>query len=285
MKSLSIAHIRTNGDTQPRVQLNEEAVADYAEALREGATLPPVTVYFDGSDYWLADGFHRFHAHRAIDAATIAADVREGTRRDAVLHSVGANAAHGLRRTNEDKRRAVETLLNDEEWSTWSNNQIAKACGVNDKTVAAVRAAIFGNSEDAPTVRTVERNGTTYQQNVAKIGPAAQQFDEPTAEPAPASASLDETPDPDEPERPEDEGPDLAAMLAEAVEDNESMARVFEANDQLAAAVAEAKRYREVNRLLEERIRGLMNEKAEAVRLAKHWKRQYEKLERQRGAA
>jgi len=34
---------------------------------------------------------------------------------DAVFNSVGANAEHGLRRTNADKRRAVLTLLNDDE--------------------------------------------------------------------------------------------------------------------------------------------------------------------------
>jgi predicted HTH domain antitoxin len=56
-----------------------------------------------------------------------------------VLYSVGANAAHGLRRTNEDKRRAVETLINDEEWATWSDREIARACGVSGKFVAAVR--------------------------------------------------------------------------------------------------------------------------------------------------
>ena len=34
------------------------------------------------------------------------------------LHSVGANATHGLRRSNADKRRAVVLLLEDEEWSS-----------------------------------------------------------------------------------------------------------------------------------------------------------------------
>ena len=55
---------------------------------------------------------------------------------------------------------------------------------------------------------------------------------------------------------------------------------MFDANDQLAAAVAEAKRYREQARSLQERIDGLMREKSEAVRSAKAWKAKYEKLQR-----
>lgn len=55
------------------------------------------------------------------DGGTIAVDVRPGSQRDAILYSLGANAAHGRRRTNADKRRAVQRMLSDEEWSRWSH--------------------------------------------------------------------------------------------------------------------------------------------------------------------
>jgi len=63
----------------------------------------------------------------------IACFVYQGTRREAVLYSVGANADHkpALPRSREDKRRAVMTLLQDPEWGKWSNCQIAKACRVD----------------------------------------------------------------------------------------------------------------------------------------------------------
>jgi hypothetical protein len=66
-------------------------------------------------------------------------------------------------------------------------------------------------------------------------------------------------------------------MLEELQAENESMTRVLDANDQVIAALAEAKRYREQNRILEERIRGLMNEKNGAIRAAKSWQRKAEK--------
>lgn len=74
---------------------------------------------------------------------------------------------------------------------------------------------------------------------------------------------------------------ELQANLKEAIDDNASMARVFESDDKLAAALVEAKRYREQARILETRISGLMNEKNEAVRAAKSWQNKFLKLEKQ----
>jgi uncharacterized ParB-like nuclease family protein len=138
-KTIPLDQIKTDGGTQARAALNEDVVAEYAESIKGGADLPPVVVFQDGKRYWLADGFHRFHAHRKALAESITADVRVGTKRDAILHSVGANAAHGLRRTNADKRCAVKTLLSDKEWGGWSDRQIADACGVSHPFVAALR--------------------------------------------------------------------------------------------------------------------------------------------------
>ena len=140
---LPITKIRTDGGTQSRAQLNEEAIADYAEAMSEGASFPPVLVFYDGQDYWLADGFHRIHAAHKAELTQLAVEVRQGSRREAVLYSVGANAYHGLRRTNADKQRAAETLLRDEEWGQWSDNAIAKACGVSQPFVGKLRAKLF----------------------------------------------------------------------------------------------------------------------------------------------
>ncbi len=139
MTDLEISLIRTDGGTQPRAGLSPDVIEEYAEAMREGAQFPPVTIFYDGESHWLSDGFHRLEAAEQIVTLTIAADIHQGTRRDAVLHSVGVNAEHGLRRSPADKRRAVETLLRDTEWSQWSDNAIAKACKVDHKTVTRIR--------------------------------------------------------------------------------------------------------------------------------------------------
>ena len=42
-----------NGGTQPRAELTFDVMEDYAEQMRSGAKFPPITVFFDGKDYWL----------------------------------------------------------------------------------------------------------------------------------------------------------------------------------------------------------------------------------------
>jgi hypothetical protein len=138
---LQLRKIRMNGGTQPRAGLNDETVAEYAAAMQSGALFPPVVVFYDGTDYWLADGFHRLNAHLVSDAQEIACEVHSGTQRDAVLYAAGANATHGLRRSNDDKRRAVLMLLEDDEWSQWSDRVIAEKCGVSHPFVGKVRAS------------------------------------------------------------------------------------------------------------------------------------------------
>jgi hypothetical protein len=138
-KPIPLAKIRTDGGTQPRAEIDMDVVADYAAAIKDGVKLPSVIVFFDGTDNWLADGFHRLEGHRAAGVKKILADIRQGTQRDAILYSVGANAAHGLRRSRSDKWRAVDRLLSDANWSKWSDREIAKRCAVSHTFVAEVR--------------------------------------------------------------------------------------------------------------------------------------------------
>ena len=61
------------------------------------------------------------------------ADIRQGTLTDAKLCAYGANQAHGLRRTNEDKAKATEGMLRD--FPTWGDGNIARHIGVASMTV------------------------------------------------------------------------------------------------------------------------------------------------------
>lgn len=181
--TVAVQAIQTAGGTQMRAALSNDTVSEYRDALLEGAVLPPIVVFYDGSDYWLADGFHRVAAHRQaygtpgsayrdLSKPEIAADVRAGTRRDAVLYAAQANASHGLRRTNADKQRAVRALLEDPEWSQWSDGEIARKCAVSQPFVSSLRpkpAAPTHNGYEspAPVVRT-GADGRTI--NTTKIG-------------------------------------------------------------------------------------------------------------------
>ena len=131
MPQITLARIRLDPRAQPRKHLDTNVTAEYAEAMKSGAVFPPVTVFHDGKVYWLADGFHRHYAAASAALRDIGCLVKPGGLREAILHSVQANAAHGLRRSDEDKRRAVRALLEDEEWSKWSDREVARRCSVS----------------------------------------------------------------------------------------------------------------------------------------------------------
>jgi len=151
---LEIGKIKLDENIQPRVEINTQTIAEYAEDLANGAEFPPVIVFFDGADYWLADGYHRIGAFISAQRKTIAVDVHQGTRRNAMLYAVGANTSHGLRRTNEDKRRAVHAMLADVEWRCWPNTEIARQCAVGEHIVRELRKQYQESSPKAKFNRT-----------------------------------------------------------------------------------------------------------------------------------
>lgn len=168
---IELSKVRIDGELQPRAELNQDTIAEYAEAYKSGAKFPPVKLFFDGSSYWLADGFHRYSAARDAGLTTIYEEIIPGSRRDALLFSRSANDGHGLRRSNADKRKTVLSMLVDAEWSRWTDVNIAKACAVSSNFVGDMRSIINPiNDSQQPANRTVQRNGTTYQQNTANIG-------------------------------------------------------------------------------------------------------------------
>lgn len=178
IEELSLTSLKINGGTQPREAISEETVFEYAEALREGAVFPPVVAVRDGASLWLVDGFHRYHAHRRCGRETIAAEVRDGTLRDAVLHSLSANVEHGLRRSNADKRKAVLTMLTNKlvatngEGNPWSNREVARRCCVSLDLVNRLRDSLNESlSEPVKTDRAyTTKHGTTAVMKTRNIG-------------------------------------------------------------------------------------------------------------------
>jgi hypothetical protein len=108
------------------------------------------------------------------------ATIQPGTRRDAILHAAGANADHGLRRSNDDKRRAVQMLLQDEEWGRWSDREIARRCKVSHPLAAKLRAELAADTGNITSERVyVDRHGNETVMETANIGTKNE------AEPAP----------------------------------------------------------------------------------------------------
>lgn len=134
---IRLAIIVTTAGTQVRAKIDESTVEQYAAEKKEGAEFPPVVVFHDGNQFILADGFHRVMASARNGDTEVYAQIHKGTKSDALKFALIANATHGLKRTNADKRRSVELALI--EWPNLSNRELEKVCAVSDSLVADVR--------------------------------------------------------------------------------------------------------------------------------------------------
>ena len=177
--SCLLADIRLDDRAQPRISLDTDRIAEYADDMLRGDTFPPLIVFEDEQGaLWLADGFHRYYAAVGAGAKSVECDVRPGGLREAILLSCGATLPMACRRTNADKRASVSELLTDEEWRAWSDREIAKRCSVGANLVGRVREELrpltVGNDSKPRTYRT--KHGTIAKMQVgkgkAKSGPA-----------------------------------------------------------------------------------------------------------------
>lgn len=142
---LKIDKLRRDGGTQIRVALDADVIDEYADAVRDGKNLPPAVVFLDpAGEHWLADGFHRAAGYELAGRKQMPVEIRDGELRDAILYALRANAEHGLRRTNRDKRNAVLTALADPEWAKLSDRKLSDLCAVSQPFVSKVRAEEVG---------------------------------------------------------------------------------------------------------------------------------------------
>jgi ParB-like nuclease domain len=134
---LRLDSIRLDAGTQVRAHVDDATVAEYAEAMVRGDRFPPTVIFQINGEFIMVDGFHRFRAARRARLTHILAEVRQGSRKDALRFALGANHKHGLRRSNGDKRRAVEIAL--AEFGNQSDRLLGQLCGVSQTFVGNIR--------------------------------------------------------------------------------------------------------------------------------------------------
>lgn len=172
-QTLKLTQIKIDGNTQAREELDQARVTEYSHQMKDGDKFPAITVFFDGSTHWMADGFHRYFANKSNGALEIECDVKEGTQRDAMFYAMGANGGRGAGWTPRDIKRICWILFEDDEWGGMSNNAIARHVGCSSMTVGRHRHAWEDQqepNEEAPETVTYVKDGEAKQMNTAKIG-------------------------------------------------------------------------------------------------------------------
>lgn len=171
MQFTPIKTIRTDGGTQPRVAMNEKLVNEYAEKMKDGEVFPPVVVYNDGKDTWLADGFTRYFASLQNSAQGINADMRSGSLRDAQTFAWKANNKHGQPLSNDDIENILFSIFADKEYGAWSNNKIAKEFSFSAMRISRLRQKFdtLNNTKKTSTSYT-HKNGQEVTMQTTNIG-------------------------------------------------------------------------------------------------------------------
>lgn len=136
MKRIALNLIAVDAGTQIRAAIDQQVVTDYAEAMTSGAAFPPIVVFHDGNQHYLADGFHRLMAAQRNDWRELDADVRPGTKEDAVWFALGANRTNGKRLNEQDKQHAALIAL--QMWPMKMQREIAEQVGCSESLVSKV---------------------------------------------------------------------------------------------------------------------------------------------------
>jgi len=187
-----LAVIRLDGDTQARVALSQAKVKEYAQKMQDGEDFRPIDVFFDGSDYWLADGFHRYFANKTNKKTSIAATVHTGTLEDAQLFAMKANKDHGMPPNANDLRFCITRMLKHPVWGGWTNAAIAKHVGASRMTVGRVKAAM-SEPDDSTEKKYINKHGQESTINTAKLGRKAKPAEETEPEVDSKAAELADT--------------------------------------------------------------------------------------------
>jgi hypothetical protein len=264
-RKVRLDQIRIDGDTQFRKNISQKNINYYAECMEEGDVFPPMEVTFDGSEYWLWNGFHRYHAYAKIGIDEVEIDYRPGTQEDAQDLALGANSDHGFGLTKADKKNKVQWVLSQERYKGLSNIQIAALCKVSDTFVAAER--------DPAVRKKQEQNRLAHYQKKVESGSTG---DDESGSTGSGSTGADPKPsilDGSEPSDEELQANDLAMKA-----DMDTMTKLLESDEQLATAFAEIKRLNHLVAQKDVRIAAIMREKSECIKLCQKLQKENDKL-------
>lgn len=159
MKQIAVGRLVIDYNLYPRVEVDSQHVSYMREALRAGATFPPIVVI--GKDLRVIDGVHRSKTFSAEFGEKHKVDVIEKSYRneaEAFADAIRLNAGHGRTLTRFDR---VHSLLKAEEIGL-SVDETAKAMGLTVDALGRLRAERVGvlhvpgkKNQDTPLKRTI----------------------------------------------------------------------------------------------------------------------------------
>ncbi len=198
VKVIPVGKIIVDPSIQPRASLlNDVHVEDIRLAIRDNKIIPALVVFqMNDGNFLLAEGFHRLEAFKIEGKQTVACEVKIGSRDHAILWAMGSNQSHGLKRTNEDKRRAADEVMKLE--PDWTDGKVAGHIGVTLEFVRRRRQ----QADDETTFSSQPLRTDTEATVKTKTGKDGKQYPQtrhkaPVAAPAAKPEAVIEQPEPE----------------------------------------------------------------------------------------
>lgn len=153
---------------QSRAETNYTLVDEYAEMMRAGVEFDPAQGFREeNGQIYVWDGLHRGEAARQA-GMRLWVEVQPGRKQEAEWLALTANQKHGLRRSRADLQRVVRLALLHPRGAGLSDREIARHCGVDNKTVGRIRAELQATEEIPQSLLRTGADGRTI--NTANIG-------------------------------------------------------------------------------------------------------------------
>jgi len=271
IKMVNFKDIRIDGGTQFREEINQNLVKEYKEDMMKGDVFPPIDCTFDGSNYWMARGFHRYFAMQAMGLKQVEINYKPGTQEDAQDWALGDNADHGLRRTPKTKRNQVESALAMERHKDKSDREIAKLCRVSHTFVASVRSTKVKERQAENQKKHKEGgNNSTFETGNNSTFEGGNNSTPPEDFDPKPPMTQDFAPSDDE----------LEANQLSTQADMDLVTKMIESDDVVATLHAEVKRLSDDNVSLQSRVNALMREKNKAVELLQKAQRELDRIKK-----
>ena len=121
--SLAIVTVRPLLEEIEIAPLGEQIVAAHIREIEPTRSCSALKACFDGTDYWLFDGYHRLEAMRRIGFNTCLVQIYNGSRRDAFRRYIKdkLRCAH-----TKTFKHCIQILSEDQEWSNLDAIELAR---------------------------------------------------------------------------------------------------------------------------------------------------------------
>ena len=150
---LRISDVVIDQSIDIRDRMDETTIRDYMDIFYR---LPPVAVFDTPEGYLLADGFHRIAACQRLGRNEIEAEVRKGSRDDALEYAAYANASAALRLTPEERRTGIRRLHHLH--PDWKTSRLAELMSCSEAVVRTATEAVRVRREAPSAVSLPDRH-------------------------------------------------------------------------------------------------------------------------------